>query len=160
MAGVHLPAQAELFGLFGDSANKPAWKEGDVPTPPAFSLDRLIEVETSAASSLRSGIDPSTISIGADGVVRYVAVARNDTATNISYEGIRCNAAEHRVYARYYEGEGWKPADGEWHALVSNRAAPHARALARGGICVGAAPNTSPAQIARDLRNPPLYQTP
>lgn len=149
---------ASAAPLFGSDT---PWKEGDVPPPPAFSLDHLIDIPGRPSSSLKTGIDPATLSIGADGVVRYVVAARNDTAANIFYEGIRCSSAEYRAYARHSQDGGWHvQPDSSWQPLSSNLVPPHAATLARGGVCAGASANTSPAQIARDLRNPVVYGSP
>lgn len=158
MAAACLAGPAPAAPLLGGDT---PWSEGDVPAPPAFSLDHLIEVPGSAASSLKTGIDPATLSIGADGVVRYVVAARSESAANILYEGIRCSSAEYRVYARYFEPGGWRPQpESSWQPLSSNLVPRHADRLAREGVCTGASANTSPAQIVRDLRSSPVYGSP
>lgn len=60
----------------------------------------LVEFEVSAASSFRFFIDAASLSIGVDGVVRYTLLARSASGVQtVTYEGIRCSAAVHRIYA-------------------------------------------------------------
>jgi hypothetical protein len=99
------------------------WQEAEAPPPPAFDLSRLLPFEVSAMSSLKFGIDPQTLSIGKDGILRYVMVATNTSgAMNAMYEGIRCNTGEYKTYARYYPGSGWtKASSAEWQPLRGTR---------------------------------------
>jgi hypothetical protein len=82
--------------------DSPDWRESEVPPPPAFDVKRLIRVPGPDGSSLKYGIDPATLSVTPEGVVRYVIVASSaDGGQNVMYEGIRCSAGQHRVYARH-----------------------------------------------------------
>jgi len=74
-------------------------------------------------SALKFGIDPKTLSIGKDGVLRYVMVATSSSgAMNAMYEGIRCSTGEYKTYARYFPGSGWSKASSvEWQALRGTR---------------------------------------
>jgi hypothetical protein len=91
--------QVALAQLAGDDLD---WKEAEVPTPPAFEIARLIPFEVTADSAIRFGLDPASISIGKDGVVRYVVVARSTSGVVTGlYEGIRCARGEFRTYARH-----------------------------------------------------------
>jgi hypothetical protein len=45
-------------------------------------------------------VDPDSITMGKDGVARYTLVARSSSgAMNVSFEGIRCNPRERKIYA-------------------------------------------------------------
>ena len=129
----------------------PDWKEIDAPPPPVLRTDRLIGVAI-PRSELRFGVDPASISVGADGVVRYVIVAASSSGTlNAMYEGIRCSTAEVKVYARHNPGTGWKPvANADWRSL-HNGPQRHSLAIAREGACMGHGANGSAPQIVRDL---------
>jgi hypothetical protein len=135
-------------------ADDPDWKETEVPPPPAFDLKRLIPVAISVQSQLEWGVDPQTIVISKDGVVRYVVVAQSRSGVvNAMYEGIRCNKAEFRRYARHNPGSGWASvSDSDWTSLRQTGTSRHPQALAKLGMCDGAAPPSSPAQAARALR--------
>ena len=135
------------------------WVEAPVPAPTDWKLERVVEFTLGSASTpLRFGIDPLTLSVGSDGVVRYVFVARSPSgAVNALFEGIRCKTAEVRVYARWDpDGKRWLPGlsgDGAWQALDNRGATRRAMQVARGGVCDGAAPNRSPELILDMLRN-------
>jgi CNP1-like family len=137
-------------------ADDPDWKETEVPPPPAFDLKRLVSVDISVQSQLKWGVDPATIVINkADGVVRYVVVAQSGSGVvNAMYEGIRCNKAEFRRYARHNPDSGWVAVSGsEWTPLRQTGTSRHPETLARQGICDGAAPISSVAEAVRRLRN-------
>lgn len=130
----------------------PDWKEVEAPPPAPLRLDRLIRIEM-PESTLRFGVDPASVALSSDGIVRYVVVATGISgAVNAFYEGIRCTTAETRLYARHNPDSGWVPVrDGMWRALHETRPSRHSLAIARNGACLGAAPNQSAAQIVRDL---------
>lgn len=144
------------------------WKEDTPPPPPAYDVDNLIDIEISRASTVRVGIDPKSIRINVDtGVVRYVLVARGPSAVNATYEGVRCNTAEWRVYARQVKGgawtdmgeSGWKPMT--THRQGSSSGAQYALRLARDGLCIGPAVRLSAREIERELRTgSELYRGP
>jgi hypothetical protein len=143
-------------------ADDPDWREADAPPPPAFKLQGLIALDM-PNSALRFGVDPASISIGEDGVVRYVVVATSDTGVvNALYEGIRCGKGDFKVYARHSPERGWTVAKGfEWRSVFDRSSPRHTLQVARLGACMGRSPNRSPAQIVRDLRTPLAnrYQT-
>lgn len=139
-------AQAQL------ATPDPDWKEVEAPQPAPLRTDRLIPLEM-PGSSLRYGVDPASITLTSDGIVRYIVVATSPSgAVNGFYEGIRCGTAETRLYARYHPDSGWVPVkDALWRSLHEARPARHSLVIARTGACMGGAPNQSAAQIARDL---------
>ena len=134
-------------------ADDPDWKETEVPAPPPFDLKRLVPVEMSLQSQLKWGVDPASVAITKDGVIRYVVVAQSSSGTvNAMYEGIRCNKAEFRRYARHNPGSGWvKSTESDWTPLRNTGASRHPETLARGGMCDGAAPPSSVAEAMRRL---------
>jgi CNP1-like family len=135
----------------------PDWQEDAGGRPPSFDVRRLIPVDMPPHVGVRMGIDPETLSIGRDGVVRYVVVATGSGgAQTILYEAIRCSTAQYRRLARYSAGGGWTVLnDSEWVSLHGRLPSVHPLQIARSGICVGATPNQSPADMVRDLRTPP-----
>lgn len=133
-------------------ADDPDWREVEAPPAPALKLQGLIALEM-PGSSLRFGIDPSSITVGSDGVVRYVVVATSATGVvNAIYEGIRCDNGEVKVYARHNAAGGWTVAkEPKWRPVRDQR---YTDAIARGGACAGRSANRSPAHIVRDLTTP------
>lgn len=131
------------------------WVEAEAPPPPAFNLDKLVEVTVDAQGNLRYGIDPATIQIGKDGVVRYVIVARSTTgAMTAMYEGLRCTTGEYKLYARY-NVERWNAVSSpEWRSLWESSRVRHPLAFARQGGCDSKAPPSTVQDIVRQLRAP------
>lgn len=130
----------------------PDWKEAEAPPPPAVRKDGLVPIDM-GSSLLRWGVDPASITIANDRVVRYVVVAQSQGgAVNALYEGLRCSTGEVKVYARN-AGDKWVSATGaDWKRLDNNNAATrHSLVIARNGVCIGGGTNRSPVEIARDL---------
>ena len=134
----------------------PDWREDEVPAPPALRTSGLIDLEI-RGSALRFGVDPASITIGKDRIVRYVVVAQNPAggAVNGIYEGVHCAKAEVRVYARHNPGTGWvRLPDSQWQPLHEGMHARYSLPLARSGVCLGHSANGSVQQIVQDLRAP------
>ncbi|HVE54992.1 MAG TPA: CNP1-like family protein [Ramlibacter sp.] len=149
IAGAAATASAQF------STPDPDWKEAEAPPPPALRTRGLIPLEI-PGSSLRFGVDPASIVVGSDGVVRYVVVATGPGgAVNGIYEGIRCSSAEVRVYARHNPDSGWVQAKtGDWQPLHGGTNFRYSLYLARNGVCIGHANNGPAVQIVRDLQAP------
>lgn len=129
------------------------FQEAEVTLPTTLRTGDLIAVPY-PGSELRIGVDPQSVSIGSDGVMRYVMVARSPSgAVNAAYEGIRCETGEVKVYARHYPDSGWKPvAKPEWQKLLAGAAQRHALAIARNGLCSSDGRKRSVDEVVRDLR--------
>ena len=151
MAVVFLAAAAANAQI---APENPDWRESAVPPPPSFDPDHLIRLESPPGSSLNFGIDPATLSISPEGIVRYVVIAfRPGGARNVMYEGIRCATGQYRLYARYNAEGGWSMArDGDWQSLFESPAVRHALTFARAGACTGHSAGRSAEDIARALR--------
>lgn len=140
------PACAQVFG---------EWDEGDVPPPPALRTEGLVTVDI-GGSDLRFGIDPASISVGKDQVVRFVFVARSRSGTvNAFYEGVHCSRATYRLYARHSPTQGWRPVEADWKPLNEGLEGRYAFQAARAGVCTGRVPGGTPSQIVQSLKSPP-----
>jgi hypothetical protein len=134
-----------LPGTMGKPTSDPEWNEVEVPPPPALRTDGLVAIDV-GSSSLKFGVDPASVAVGKDRVVRYVIVATSSSgAVNAMYEGILCDRDEYRVYARH-TGQAWHVAQSEWKSVKDGVEAVHVRAVARAG---GTAD-----QIVANLRSP------
>ncbi|HEV8520463.1 MAG TPA: CNP1-like family protein [Burkholderiales bacterium] len=102
-----------------EEADKKSWRELEVKLPPYPKSANIIAFDVSAASSNRFYIDPDSISVGSDGVVRYTVVVRSQSgAENISYEGIRCETREQKYYAFGRRDGTWANArSSEWRYI-------------------------------------------
>ncbi|MFA7270965.1 MAG: CNP1-like family protein [Sterolibacterium sp.] len=86
------------YGEYYEEEKK--WVELEARLPDYPHAQNLIEFDAGAATSNRYYVDGSTLSVGEDGVVRYVVVVKTSGgATNVNYEGIRCGAKERKLYA-------------------------------------------------------------
>ena len=137
----------------------PDWREVDIPAPPTFNKDRLIPVAMPPYVTLRFGVDPATLTITDDGVIRYVMVAQGAGVSgtlSAMYEGIRCAAGEFKTYARFSASGQWTSVSNPpWRPLADNNTSKHALALARQGACDGrAAVARSVQEIVNALKNP------
>lgn len=132
------------------------WREAEVPPPPPLRTERLVPFTPSVHSQLRFGVDPDSVTLGSDRVIRYVIVAQGDGgALNAWYEGLRCATAQVKTYAHWNPGPppGWRVnPEPAWRNLGGEFASRPAVALARGGFCDGATPNGRPADMLRALR--------
>jgi len=132
-----------------------AWQEAEVAAPPQWNIDRLVEFPIEGQNALRYAIEPSTISIGPDGVVRYVFVARSGSgALNALFEGVRCETAQTKVYARWDStARQWRNASpATWQPLDFRGPTRRAMQMARAGLCDNKVANQSPTQILNALR--------
>jgi len=119
------------------------WRESDAPPPPAFSVGKLIPLAMPPYVTLQFGVDPETLTMTPDGIVRYVVVARNTAgSTTAIYEGLRCATGEVKTYARQSSGSAWAIVKTpSWQALNSKLPSKHAAVLANQGVCDS--PNTT-----------------
>jgi len=137
-----------------------AWKEQRLVLPayPDTTSRDLIKVDLQLNKFPFSlYIDPASVSIGKDRVVRYTAILRSRSgATNVFYEGMRCSKGEYRRYA--YGG----PPDGfhlSKHSLWqyvrggTDSANSYLAVLRDHFICPSPPPG-KPAGILRRLRAP------
>jgi hypothetical protein len=123
------------------------WKEDEYSLPAFPKDENLIEFHVSAASSAKYYIDHTSIGAGTqDNVVRYAMVVKTaGGATNISYEGIRCDANEFRIYATGNQEGAWlKARRTEWRKF--ERYSPQQKALANNYFC----PSFSPVKTAAE----------
>ncbi len=139
-------------GLFTDP--DPDWTEGEYEMPTSSSDATLREIETDGKSRNRFLVDESSLSVGGDGVVRYVMLARGGGgAENSTFEGIRCETREWRIYATGRPGGQWVNArDDSWKPLVDNAYNRPRAVLANEYFCDGAVPPRHRDEVLRRLR--------
>lgn len=113
------------------------WTEVAVTLPPAPRQDDLVQFYVSAATDNLFFVDRSSISVGEDGVVRYVLLIQaGGGARNVSYEGIRCLTREHRIYASGRRDGSWsKSRNNAWTKIQEVYANRHNAALFQDYFC-------------------------
>ncbi len=143
-----------------DDPDAPKWVEAELQLPAFPEEANLREFHVSELTTHRFYIDAASLSVGADGVVRYVLVVRTSGgATNISYEGIRCAGNELKIYATgRAEPEGGKGGQwsetrrSEWRRIENKPVNRHHAALTRGYFCPLGTPIRTPAEGREALR--------
>lgn len=140
-----------------DDVDKP-WQEIAVQLPPAPQPANLAPLTVPASSTHRFEVDTSSISVGEDGVVRYVMVATSEGgARNVSYEGIRCETYERKLYAFGRPDGSWsRSRRDQWERIRALGPTQQHASLARDYICEGKTVTGKAAEIADRLR----YQRP
>lgn len=142
---------AEIQFRNWDDPDAEPWQETGYELPPFPKPENLIEFYVSAASTAKFYIDQTSISPGGkDSVVRYVLVVKTSGgATNISYEGLRCDTPQLKVYATGRADGTWYPNPRpEWRTLKNFTLNLHQGALARNYFC----PNYVPIFTAEEGR--------
>ena len=144
------------------AASADDFKEIEAPAPPAYHKEKLIAIDMPSSAALKYGVDPDTLSVGHDGVVRYVMVAYNPGSVNALYEGLRCETGEVKTYARSSELGHWTLVQQPtWRRFDMSASTRHTLALAKQGVCDNHNLAASKASdLIQLLRTPKTSQTP
>lgn len=126
-----LSMASPLWADFEEDYESKKWQEVEVQLPAAPREENLLSFYVSAATSNRFFIDGSTLSVGSDGVVRYVLVVMSaEGGRNVTFEGMRCEARERRIYASgRLDGTWVKTRKNEWVRIQEAYANRHHAAL-------------------------------
>lgn len=120
-----------------DDPDAPKWEEVALQLPVFPQEANLREFYVSATTTHKYYIDATTLSVGKDGVVRYALVVRTSGgATNITYEGIRCESREYKIYATGHRDGTWVVARrSPWRPVENKPTNRHHAALSREYFC-------------------------
>lgn len=153
------PQQRGGEGAF-DADEKP-WKEIEARIPPYPRPDNLVQFEAGAASPHRFYVDAPSLSIGEDRVVRYTLVIRTaGGATNVTFEGIRCEGRQQKYYAVAGADRRWTQArNSQWRRIETQEVNRHHNVLYSDYVCSGGQPVRSVREILQSLRNRAPAQT-
>jgi len=127
-----------------DEARKP-WKEIEARIPSYPRTGDLVPFEAGAASPHRFYVDARSLSVGEDGVVRYTLVIKAaGGATNVTYEGIRCELRQQKYYAVGRADGNWARArNPQWRRIEHHDVNRHHNVLYSDFLCSGKRPVTS-----------------
>lgn len=128
----------------------PEWSELGV-TPPAYpKVENLIKFPTTWTTS-DVLVDRTTLTVGDDTVVRYVLVIKTaGGAENVTFEGLRCQTGQRRIYAFGRRDQTWSPSKAsDWRSIEDTRTNRHHFEFWRDVFCEGRA--TEPRDVI--LRN-------
>ncbi len=147
-------AVAGLFAPEQDDPDAPKWAEEEVSLPAFPQEANLRQFYVSEATAHKFYIDASTLSVGNDGVVRYVLVVRTSGgATNISFEGIHCERRELKNYASGRQDGTWtKARKSEWRPIENKPINRQHAALSRDLFCPNGLPIQSQSEGVEALR--------
>lgn len=142
------------FAASDDDGESKQWQEMlvELPAPPAEAS--LLPFYVSAVSENRFFVDASTLSVGADGVVRYtLVVVSPEGGRNVSYEGMRCETRERRVYASGRADGSWSESRArEWRRIQDAYGNRHHAALFLEYFCPGGVVVHDAAEAREALR--------
>jgi len=134
--------------LFARDFDEQEWVEQQARLPVFPKAENLLVARIEAARTFQFLVDGSTIDIGRDGVVRYVLVARSASGSeNISFEGVRCETRERKLYAVGRPDKTWAPSRNSAWIMYSISAVNHHAELAATFFC----PNTLIARNASQV---------
>ncbi len=125
--------------------------ENRAPLPDAPRTERLVPVQL--GGTFQYFIDPASISVAAQKVVRYTLVARSPSgATNVTFEGLLCEHRQRRLYAVGQADGTWLPArESEWSA-VGDGVGSYYATLADFYFCPAGKAISDPSEALRALQ--------
>lgn len=128
-------AQSQFEENFDDQ-DKP-WQEVAIQLPAAPKPENLLPFHVSRTTTQSFAIDAKSVTVGTDGVVRYTLVVSSaGGAKNISYEGIRCQSYEKKLYAFGQPDASWsRSRRDQWERIHTNAANRQHAALAKDYFC-------------------------
>jgi hypothetical protein len=130
------------------------FREIEVVFPEAPRGEALVDFYVSPTNTNRFYVDGASLSVGEDGVVRYTLVVEaGGGARNVSYEGIRCETRELRLYATGRGDGSWaRSRNDRWRRIVDTPVNRHHAELYFNYFCPGGAIITDAAAGRAALR--------
>jgi hypothetical protein len=113
------------------------WKELDVALPAYPRKDALVAVSIGSSDyPFTVFVDPDSLSVGKDRVVRYTVVLQSRSgAENVSYEGMMCNRRKVKRYAYGSNNQFQRTPGSDWAFIRRNRQDLHRMVLADRYFC-------------------------
>jgi hypothetical protein len=147
-------ALAQSFEEDYDDESKP-WQEIAVQLPAPPKDENLLPFYVSATATQKFFVDAKSVSVGSDKVVRYTLVSLSqEGAKNISYEGIRCETFEKKIYAIGEDDGRWVRARrNQWEGIIRGFANRQHAALAKDYFCENQAVAGSAEKIVDRLKS-------
>lgn len=129
--------------------------EQEAPLPPFPVLTNLLPVDTGPTSKQSFAIDPQSLTIAEEYIVRYTVVATSSSGTkNISYEGINCMSLDFKRYAYGTKDGKWvRTRANQWEKVSSMSQNQLHVTLTRFFFCRDGYPADSTKDILERVRN-------
>jgi CNP1-like family len=136
---------------------KKSWQELQAQIPAYPKPDNLLKFDAGASSANTFFVDAASVSVGDDGVVRYTLMVKTGGgATNVSFEGIRCETRELKVYAFGRPNSEWSRArDAKWRYIEAREINNHHLTLHREYFCPSRRSAAPLKQIVQTLKSGP-----
>jgi hypothetical protein len=136
---------------------KGKWTEDKLTSLPPLPQPnaKLLPFDVSNSTQLTFGIDPNSVSVGNDGVVRYtVVITTPNGERNVNYEGIRCDTYQWRLYASLNaDHDGWdQTVANDWDRIEKGTLNAYHSALYADYLCADKMPAGKAATIVENLR--------
>ncbi|WP_224010249.1 MULTISPECIES: CNP1-like family protein [Paraburkholderia] len=133
------------------------WQEDKLAGLPALPQagTQLLTFDVSNNTPLKFAIDPASLTVGNDGVVRYTIVITSQSgARNINYEGIRCDTYEWRLYASLNaDHNGWdQTVANDWSRIENGTLNAYRSALYQDYFCANKMPIAKASTIVENIR--------
>lgn len=130
------------------------WSEITALFPAAPKAENLLPFIVSPAATQIFALDAKSLSIGIDGVIRYTLVTTSRAgAENISYEGIRCQSLEQKIYAFGHKDGTWsRSRRDQWTPINDRTINRQQAALALDFFCYGSQINGNAEQILEKIK--------
>ena len=145
-------ALATTWELDFDDDSK-TWKELEAQLPSYPKEGALVLLNMGVASPHRFYVDPASVSLGVDGVVRYTAVVKAwGGALNATFEGIRSETRELKLYALGHSNGSWVRARKPQWERMQRHTKPYQFTLYREYFCPSRTQPTPPKQAMDAMR--------
>jgi hypothetical protein len=119
-----------------DFDGKP-WQEQKAQLPAYPKPENLVQFGV-VSTSFEFFVDDASVTVAQDGVVRYTLVARSSSgAMNVSFEGIRCDTHERKLYAfGRFDGTWMQARRSEWGYISRGQSGSQHAVLAGDFFCL------------------------
>lgn len=151
---LHGPAWAEWGDFDYEFEQDKPWVEVAAQLPVYPKPENLLPFSVSSATSNRFFVDAASISVGEDRVVRYtVVIEATGGARNVSFEGLRCESGERRLYAYGHPDGTWSKArNAGWEAIKFRSLLSYQKALFEDHFCPDGIRVKDGAEAVRNLK--------
>jgi hypothetical protein len=142
----------EPVGFEADFENDAkSWQEIETQIPAYPKPENLVRVPTGTATSHQFFVDAASLALGEDGVMRYTVLTKAaGGATNVTFEGMRCETRERKIYAFGHPDGKWVRArNAEWQRVVLRDLTPYSHTLYNQFFC-NERTRPTPAKVALD----------
>ena len=130
---------------------KKTWKELEAQLP-AYPKGELVLMDM-GASPHKFYVDPASVSLSVDGVMRYTAVVKTaGGAVNVTFEGMRCETRELKIYATGHRDGTWSRARISQWERMQRHTKPYQYTLYREYFCPSHTLPTPPKQALAAMR--------